>query len=296
MLGTMAVQPSDTDLAALVREQAAEHGVAERALRLQTLLHLPRVADQRGYVTAETAASESTRRAQRIIALTASFAHWVPRPDPMPRKPTELRVVRADETLARPLLERFHYLRSFRESSTHVAGVLADSRPAAILSFSPFDIGPLEAALPAGVARHEVLMLSRAFAFDWAPQNTITYLVRRALAIARDESPATRLVLTYVNPNLGFSAASYRAGNWTRFAREHGTRYAYVDGEYVTDRCLASTFGTSDPTRIYDRLGQRFAVSRMPLAPLDLYALALDRRLRGVLANQPPVDVPRPTP
>jgi len=141
-----------------------------------------------------------------------------------------------------------------------------------------------------------VLMLSRVFAFDWAPQNTITFVVRRALVVARDQFPAARMVLTYVNPNLGFSAASYRAGNWTAFAREHGTRYSYVDGEYVTDRWLAATFGTSDPTRICDRLGQRFAVSRMPLAPLDVYALALDRRLRRALDGRPPVDVPRPTP
>jgi hypothetical protein len=140
-----------------------------------------------------------------------------------------------------------------------------------------------------------VLVLSRVFAFDWAPHNAITYLLRRALVVAQDEHPSVRLVVTYVNPNLGFSAASYRAGNWTLFAREHGTRYAYLDGEYVTDRRLAATFGTSDPDQMRNRLGHRFAVSRMPLAPLDLYALPRDRRLRGALQGRSPVDVPRPT-
>jgi len=62
------------------------------------------------------------------------------------------------------------------------------------------------------------------------------------------------------------------------------------------DRRLAATFGTSDPDRMRNRLGHRFAVSRMPLAPLDLYVLPLDRRLRGALHGRPPVDVPRPTP
>ncbi|MFP5363455.1 MAG: hypothetical protein ACLGI5_12085 [Thermoleophilia bacterium] len=294
--GTLAVGPSDADLGALVCSRAAEHGVGQRDLRLQALLHLPRLADEDGCVTSNAAAEELARRAEQMLAATAGFAHWAARPTPAPMKPSELRVIRADEALARPLLERFHYLRSFRESSTHVVGALDGDRPVAVLSFSPFDLAPLEAALPDGVAAGEVLMLSRVFAFDWAPHNTITYLLRRALNVARDQYPSARLVLTYVNPNLGFSAASYRAGNWTSFAREHGTRYAYVDGEYVTDRYLAAAFGTSDPTRLADRLGDRFAVSRMSLAPLDLYALALDRRLRSALEARPPLDVARPTP
>lgn len=231
-----------------------------------------------------------------MVAAIRGVGDWAAEPDPPLAEPSELRVSRADDSLAQLLLERFHYLRSFRESSVHVVAATAEGRPAAIVSFSPFDVSPLEAAMPRGVAASQVLMLSRVFAFDWAPKNTITYLLRRALAIARDPFPEARMVLTYVNPNLGFSAASYRAGNWTAFAREHGTRYAYVDGEYVTDRWLATTFGTSDPTGLRSELGERFAISRMPLAPLDLYALALDRRLRSTLEQQPPFDVPRPTP
>jgi hypothetical protein len=295
-IGTLSVRPRNIDLAALIREQAAQHGVGERPLRLDVLLHLARLADERGCVTADAAANEAARRAERIVASTAGFAHWAATPYPAPTKPSDLRVLRADEALARPLLERFHYLRSFREASTHVVGALNDGRPAAILSFSRFDLGTLEAALPVDVAPGEVLMLSRVFAFEWAPRNTITYLVRRGLAVARDQYRSARLVLTYVNPNLGFSAASYRAGNWTLFAREHGTYYAYLDDEYVTDRFLAARFGTSDPGCLRERLGHRFAVSRMPLAPLDVYALALDRRVRGALERRSPVVVPRPRP
>ncbi len=139
-------------------------------------------------------------------------------------------------------------------------------------------------------------MLSRVFAFDWAPPNAITFLVRRATVVARERHPTARMILTYVNPNLGFSGASYRAGNWSLIAREHGTRYAYLDGEYVTDRHLAVTFGTSEPTHLLDRIGDRFAVSRMPLAPLNVYALALERRLRPLLERRTPADVQRPVP
>ena len=292
-LDSLAVGSADADLVAVVHEHAQTHGVGERALRLETLLHLPRLADRDGHVSFDVAVGEVAARSHRLLTAAGPFEAWRAVPAPAPAEPSALDVVTADDTLARPLLERFHYLRSFRPSSTHVVGALADGRPAAILSFSPFDLPSLEQALPA-VTADETLVLSRVFAFDWVPRNTITYLLRRALPTVRDRYPSARLLLSYVNSNLGFSGASYRAGNWRLLAREHGTRYAYVDGDYVTDRRLAARFGTSDPVGLRHRLGARFASTSMALAPLDVYALGLDRPLRRSLAGWVPLDVPRP--
>jgi hypothetical protein len=52
----------------------------------------------------------------------------------------------------------------------------------------------------------------------------------------RARGRAPRLLLTYRNPNVGFTGASYRAGNWILWARERGTRYSYLDRQYITDR------------------------------------------------------------
>ncbi|MEA2195480.1 MAG: hypothetical protein QOG42_1914, partial [Solirubrobacteraceae bacterium] len=110
-LRTLAVRPSGTDLAELIREQAAHHGVGERALRLQALLHLPRLADEEGYVTAGPAADELCRCASRMVDSIRGVADWAAEPDPRPAEPSELCVSRADESVAQLLLERFHYLR-----------------------------------------------------------------------------------------------------------------------------------------------------------------------------------------
>lgn len=292
-LDRLRVGPLDQRLKATIVRQAAQHHVEERALRLQALLHLPRIADGTGHVASHAAKEETASLAKGILATTGEFASWAVPPTCVPAAPSELHVQVADESIARPILERFHYLRSFRQSSLHVVGAASDGSPAALMSFSAFDLTALERALPSDVASAEALVLSRVFAFNWLPRNGITYLMRRALAIVRERHPAARFVFTYVNPNLGFSAASYRAANWRLIAQEYGTRYAYLDGDYVTDRHLLAVFGTTDAARLRDRLGERFVVSHMPLAPLDLYGLALDRRLDRSMGERPPVAVQR---
>ena len=58
-------------------------------------------------------------------------------------------------------------------------------------------------------------MISRVFAFDWAPRKLISDLLARTershLAVHED----VRILLTYLNPSMGFTGASYRAANLT---------------------------------------------------------------------------------
>jgi hypothetical protein len=122
-------------------------------------------------------------------------------------------------------------------------------------------------------------VLSRVFAFDWVPSNTISFLLRRLVGRVRHANENVRVLLTYVNPNLGFTGASYRGSNWSKVAVETGTRYAYLDGDYVTDRELGRIFGTTDEGRLRARLGERLSYSRMPLQPLSIYAYAVDRHV-----------------
>jgi len=52
---------------------------------------------------------------------------------------------------------------------------------------------------------------------------------------------------------------------------EPGNTYRYLDGRYVTDRWLAMQFGRHDDETYRRLLGDRFAVSAMPLAPLLVF-------------------------
>jgi hypothetical protein len=91
--------------------------------------------------------------------------------------------------------------------------------------------------------------------------------------------PNVQLLLTYINPNLAFMGSSLKAANWVLFGYEQGTRYAYIDKEYTTDRELVRYHRTADPSQLQSMLGDRFEVTRVRLDPLQLYAYFLDKEL-----------------
>lgn len=194
---------------------------------------------------------------------------------PPPEAPSlselEVRIIKQQD--AEPVLAHFHYLRSFREDSVSVAA-LYKHRIVALCSVSPLDLSALARRLRIDSFR-EAAMISRVFAFDWAPRNVISYLLART-----DESKAVssnvRVLLTYLNPNMGFTGASYKAANWVQLGLETGTRYAYLHGEYITDRRLSSL-----PP--FERHSVEY--SQMPLLPLEVMGRFIDRNL-GRAATQ----------
>jgi hypothetical protein len=230
------------------------------------LLHLPRLAQPDGTIDAVSAVAEIERlRADRAKELTPLWSIAAP-PTLLPvLKQLEVRVVGPHE--AKPILTHFHYLRSFREDSVNLAA-LYRNRIVALCSVSPLDLPRIADRLPIRSVQ-EAAVISRVFVFDWAPRNVVSYLlarVKQAGAVKKD----VRMLLTYVNPNMGFTAASYKASNWQQLGVETGTRYAYLHGSYLTDRRLASLPAPEKRAVEY---------SRMPLRPLILLGRFLDARL-----------------
>jgi hypothetical protein len=237
-------------------------------LRLQVLLHLPRIADQYGQVPTDAARSETIR----VARLVPPDSEWAS-PDESSAGGWRVRAV--DEGGARPILERFHYLRSFRENSRHFGLYGDDSgRPVALASTSANDVKLLGGiALRNGVAVPQSRVVSRVFGFPAAPHNAISMLLGQVGRFERRNG--IRMLLTYVNPNLGFNGGSYRASNWTLAGEEPGTAYDYVDRSYVTGRALHHRYGTTDASRLGQILGSRYKRSNMPLLPLWVFAIEL---------------------
>lgn len=275
------VDSRSQDLRALAERCVADEDAARRLLA-RFLLHLPRLADAEGRV----AAADALREAERLSRQEFAAPQWLVPSADLPRSPTELKLGDIDAARARLLHERFHYLRSYRQGR-HLAGFAGD-RVAVLLTFSPLDLAPLSMAMPAGVAEPEALVLSRVYATAWAPRNSLSRMLADAVRLLRDSDSAPRILLTYLNPGIGFDGASYKAANWFLFGREHGTRYAYLDESYITDRELTSSYGTSDATTLKGLLGSRVAFSSMPLQPLEVYAFALNGRLRRDIAGSSP--------
>jgi hypothetical protein len=241
----------------------------KRDLLLQALLHLPRMAQPDGTIEVGLAVAEIERlREMRAKELTPLLAIALP-PALLPSlDQLEVRVI--DPGDAEPIVSHFHYLRSFREDSVNVAA-LYRHRIVALCSVSPLDLPHISDKLPI-ISAEEAAVISRVFAFDWAPRSVVSYMLARAEKVLALRSEI-RILLTYLNPNMGFTGASYRAANWRQVGLEAGTRYAYLRGEYITDRRLLSLTQTE---------GRAVEFSHMPLLPLIVLARFLDPQLNRV--------------
>ncbi len=194
-----------------------------RDLLLQALLHLPRIADEDGLVDRTAARFEIDQLlGWRNAELEPLAGLAEPPAEPIALDQLELSVI--DDTTARPILEHFHYLRSFRPDGIAVAATHR-ARVIALATVAPLDLPSIEQTLGSYIDSDcKVLVVSRVFAFDWAPRNVISYLLARLER--RPEFSDAGMLLTYLNPNLGFTGASYRAANWRLVGYEVGTRNA----------------------------------------------------------------------
>lgn len=258
------VGPEAPALRDLVSGIAAAAGCPERPLHLQALLQLPQVADGYGDVAMSVVEELMTELARELppaplwaVACQAG-------------SPRSLQFGEISASEARSVTDDFHYLRSTRDDGRAYGSVTPGGGLVAMCVTSPLDVPHLEAML-AGVSgpRRSPRVLSRVFAFEGAPRNTISHLLSQVCQAERRLGVTD--MLTYVNPNMGFTGSSYRASGWCLLGTEPGTSYRYLDHRYVTDRRLVAAYGTSDDTSLRQLAGGRFAVSTMRLMPLLVF-------------------------
>ncbi len=154
---------SVSDVDQLVAAAGFRDSVGPRALRLQALLHLPRIASQSGSVPAALAAREIDRLALLLAAETEPWRQLAAPPRRSPRSPRELTVRPAPSEEARVIQEHFHYLRSWRRDTLPFAACF-DERVAALASVAPLDVEPIIASLPASLDTDDVAVVVGALA------------------------------------------------------------------------------------------------------------------------------------
>lgn len=277
------VSPNSQRLRVLVNQMAHSFEVPDHALRHKLLLHLPRIATDDGTVSVSAAISE----ARRLGALIPHSESWGSRPrtGSHVRHSLRLQVDLIDESDARSILTNFHYLGSHRHSSTYYAARAKEAeRPIALVVCSPFDLQGVRKLLPYSDDTGRIRTVSRVFCFDNAPRNTISYVLSQVAKRERNEH-GTEVLTTYINPNLGFNGASYRASGWDPIGSEPGTTYRYLDKSYVTDRWLKDQFGTVDDVVLSAAFRARYKRSQMHLASLIVFARPLTPSARELLAT-----------
>jgi hypothetical protein len=246
----------------LVGRAAAYHDVPSRSLQLKALVHLPRLASSWDSMDRKRAA----RVLDELAAHMPRVGEWIVRDVGAARL---LRLRSIPEDVACRISEDFHYLGSHRSPGAYYGAF--DSHEGQLVSVivtADLDM-PAVAKLLTNTAPTRVV--ARMFSFTGAPRNTLSRLLA---FVAREEAVTfgARQLVTYVNPQLGFTGSTYRASGWSLLGYEPGTHYLYLDGNYITDRELVRRFGSSDYLALRQRLGDRIDASRIELEPLLVFA------------------------
>ncbi|GIW76750.1 MAG: hypothetical protein KatS3mg104_1813 [Phycisphaerae bacterium] len=227
---------------------AKQHAVSDFDLRLRAGLHLPLLWHEENWAD-RLAERELLDELANEIEDKQLFYRTAFRPvHPPAGGVRELSLFRlsADDvaTTARAIFENFHYLNSFRPDAQYFALGVSKSHPCSFFSLSAFDLPHLLPAIGAAadttVAPGRILVLSRAYAFRWAPHNWASHGISELLRMVREQYPQVEALVTYLNPNLGFTGRSYVASNWGLIATEKLSTISYLNRRYITARRVSS--------------------------------------------------------
>jgi hypothetical protein len=249
----------------LVKETAQRVGVAPRALAVRTLLQLPRVASHKGWISRWQVQRELRISAERLRSDERAARSYVPFEKFQLR---DLIFQEIDSGRALPVLGSLHYLRSARPGSRHFALVdPIDGLPVSLSSMSPLEWKCVGSRLWSqfAISPDRAWDVSRVYSVDVAPPNAISLLLSRVRKYLRHNRFPVDLLVTAVDPNLGFTGSSYRASNWQQWMRVQARPYLYEDGRYVSPRQLRERFGTSNISALQANFPGKFHQSRVRL-------------------------------
>lgn len=264
-------QDSALFISALVAAAGAGR-VDQRDLRVRTLLHLPRVARPSGQVTTRQIERELAHAARQLARDAAAARSVVPQ-EKFPLGELCFTDGVAPASAAK-IFGHLHYLRYDRPGSEYYA--LLDpvhGLPVTICAVVPLEWKRVATWIRAqfGVPPDRVLDVARVFSCPTAPANAVSYLLARVRGSLAREGRAD-LLTTIVDPNLGFTGASYRAANWQQWISIQPRPYLYLDRRYVTPRQLRERFGSSSLAELRAAYpSRRFEASRARLSDSLLF-------------------------
>jgi hypothetical protein len=278
-------QCPDSTFARMVTEHAVRSEVDARALGVRTLLHLPRIATPTGSLTRSQVAVELSRAATQLKLDERDTADLVPTTR---HALHELHFERIPAAKADRILSSLHYLRSARPGSLTFALLDPVHRlPVSLCSVSPLEWRRVGSYIYArfGIPQARIWDVSRVYSSEVAPANAISFLLARVRSALRRSGEHVDLLTTAVDPNLGFTGASYRAANWRHWLTIQPRPYLYHNRRYVSPRQLRQRFSTSNLADLR-AAHPRDAFERSRVRLLDSLIFCL--RLHGQTETVPP--------
>jgi hypothetical protein len=276
---------STSSFGVLVTEAARKVDVEPRALAVRVLLHLPRVASYDGWVTRREVQREISISAERLHGNALAARNHVPRGTFLLG---DLSFEEIDSSVAVPILKSLHYLRSARPGSLYFALVdPADKLPVSLCSVTPLQWKCVGNQIRAqfAIPPERVWDISRLYSVDGAPTNAISSLLSKVRLCFRHRMPRAELLVTAVDPNLGFTGSSYRAANWQQWLTVKARPYLYENGCYVSPRQLRERYGTGSLVELQAKYPGRFQQSKLRLLDSLIYCCSVNGET-GVVLDQ----------
>jgi hypothetical protein len=269
----------------LVRGEAARCNVDEGALRVRALLHLPRVATCVGWVTTSRIERELWHCARQLRKDASQAEAIVPKGV---YALNDLKFIEDfDPLVAGKLISSMHYLGSARAGSRYFALVdPVHGRPVTVGGVAPLEWKRVSnwAKDQFRVSPEKIWDVVRVFSCPSAPPNAVSFLLAR-MRNSLAHGPVD-LLLTAVDPNLGFTGASYRAANWRRCLTIAPRPYLYLDRRYISPRQIRERFGTSSLTELrVQHPDRRFEQSRVRLLESLIFCCPVRSKVTGGSAD-----------
>ena len=104
------------------------------------------------------------------------------------------------------------------------------------------------------------------------------------------ELPAERiqLLVTAVDPNLGFTGSSYRAANWRHWMTVQARPYLYRNRQYTSPRQLRNIYQTANLETLREQHPGTFQASRMRLEESLIFCCAVEQATPVIPPDQRP--------
>jgi hypothetical protein len=267
----------DSVFAGLAADAAGRRQLDHRALSVRTLLHLPRVASSRGFVSRAQVDRELFFTGRQLRSDTDAARGLI---SPQQAELSDLVFDEIPPGEAEAIFSRLHYLRSGRQNSVNFALIHpVDRLPFTLCSVSQLEWRRLgnQISKHFEVAPENIWDISRVYSRNGAPPNAISYLLSRVRMALRRSAREIELLITAVDPNLGFLGSSYRAANWQQWFTVQARPYLYHDRRYISPRQLRQEFGTANLTELQDKYPrQRFEQSKAKLMDSMIFCCRLN--------------------
>lgn len=143
--------------------------------------------------------------------------------------------------IANDINENLHYIRSTRKDSLIDYGLFINGSetPYANASFSrctrQYQVKALNEAALLNLSPSEILSMTRAFAFNGAPKNSMSKLFHQASRQIKQDFPEIKAIITALNPYLGFDGGVFTGASYTPYALSP-MEYWYDEAGYYVPR------------------------------------------------------------